>query len=469
MFSYFIIANDIININLPMQDHPQKSLRKIQRGQILVTILVSIAIFAILSHVVFSLIFYSYRLNTLNRSRITGRHLAQEKIELIRNLSYDDIGTQGGIPNGPIPQIESIIRNEIEFEVRTTIVYIDDEFDDTAPTDLLPTDYKRARVEVSWDSISSSRQSPIVLMSDIAPKGVESIEGGGTLSILVFNANGEPVPQAEVRIQASATNPAVDLTLYTSDNGRVILPGAPECVTCYEISVTKANHSTDMTYSISQVANPNKPHQTILENELTEISFAIDRLSTLNANSSNSREAGFTPAGNINFQLRGQKTIGTDSEGEAVYKFTNSYTTDSSGNLTINNLEWDTYTLILPDSGAYDNSGSSPFNPFTLEPNTNLNLTFALETDTASSLLLKITDNTDVPLASISATLSDGVGYEEQIYTGLSNDPDFGQSFFSGLDDKDYNLTATASGFLDFSSTITINGDSDETIILSPE
>lgn len=439
------------------------------QGQVLITVLIAISIFAILSHAVFSLILYSYRLNTYNRSRITARHLAQEKLELIRNLAYDDVGTQGGIPSGSIPQNETITRNEIDFEVRTTIIYIDDEFDQTAPADLLPVDYKRARVEVSWQGLSSSRNSPIVLMTDIAPKGVETTEGGGTLSILVFDAEGTPVPQAEVNIVADSASPPVNITLLTSENGRIILPGAPECISCYEISITKEDYNSERTYSDSEVANPNKPHQTVLENELTEISFAIDRVSTLTIQTYSDRSSGFIPLGNVSIDMQGQKTIGTDSSGEPVYKNSTNYTTDGSGRIDITDIEWDLYVVTLPEASAYNISGSTPFIPIEVNPDTAVELSMSLAPVSANSLLLNFTDPSDAPIASVSASLSDGLGYQETIPSGAEGNPDFGNTFFPDLNTSDYDLTATASGYLDFSSTITVNGISKETIILIPE
>ncbi len=204
-------------------------------GQSLLGILIAIGIFGLLSNAIFTLVTSSYKLTGFTRSRITARHLAQDKIEFIRNLPYDEIGTQGGIPSGPLEQHELSNINGLNFITRVTVVYVDDSFDLNAPGDLLPTDYKRIRVEVSWDGLSGSNRNPVVMVTDITPKGVETTEGGGTLSILVFDANGEPVPQANVSIAASSISPAVDLDLQTQDNGRIILPVDPASINCYEI------------------------------------------------------------------------------------------------------------------------------------------------------------------------------------------------------------------------------------------
>ena len=83
-----------------------------EKGQTLIGLIVAIALFAILAQALFTLVTSSYRLISFSSARITARHLAQEKIELIRNLPYEDVGTTGGIPDGPILQEENIFRNE---------------------------------------------------------------------------------------------------------------------------------------------------------------------------------------------------------------------------------------------------------------------------------------------------------------------------------------------------------------------
>jgi hypothetical protein len=441
---------------------------KKQRGSTLIGILVALAIFSILGQAVFTLASSSFELVSFNRARITARHLAQEKIEFIRNLPYDDVGTSGGIPSGTIPQQEHIIRNKLDYLVKTSIIYIDDPFDQQTPGDLLPTDYKSVRVEVSWQGVASSRKNPVVFLTHIVPKGVETTAGGGTLSIFVFDAQANPVPQAQVTIYADTVTPTVNLTLNTADNGRAILPGASPCISCYEITVTKAGYSTQQTYSTSQVANPSKPHQTVLAGDLTEISFTIDILSNLNIISVKSREENFEIYPNILFQLRGEKIIGTDAQNQPVYKFDQDFITDSSGTISVNNIEWDNYRIIVPETSGLDISGTNPLLPIILQPNSTIDAKFALATQTTHSLLLSFTDNSKVPIASVSATLSDGASYQETKLSGFDTDPDFGQTFFSDLSQQIYTLTATASGYLDFSGSISVDQQTQENVVLDP-
>jgi hypothetical protein len=435
-------------------------------GQSLIDILISLGIFSILSVAIFSSIGLALNFVAFNRSRVTARHIAQEKIEFLRNLPYDQIGTIGGIPSGDLPQEEKQVKNKLNFKIKTTIVYIDDNFDDTAPIDTLPTDYKRVRIEVTWEGTAGSNKSPIVLLTDISPKGIETTSGGGTLSVLVFDAHGNPVSQANVAIQAPTLSPPIDLTLMSGTNGRVILPGAPVCISCYKITVTKENYSTEQTYSTAVVANPNKPDQTIIEGKLTEISFAIDQLSTMKLVSKNTVEDGFAIIPNIRFKIRGNKTIGTDTNSQPIYKYSKTLSTDSSGNLTIPDLEWDGYSITRDNTLQLDIAAINPLQPVIINPATTLNVEISFANHTANNLLVTFIDSSSVPIASVSANLSQGL-YNKTILSGTTDLPNYGQVFYSGLSTATYLLTASAAGYLNYNANIQISGQSLEQIVLS--
>ena len=212
-----------------------------------------------------------------SKARVTAMSIANARMEEIRNLPYDSVGTIGGIPSGDIPQEETKIVNNIKFTVRTTIVYIDDPFDGVAPDDPVPADYKRAKVSVSWPSIIGGN---FFLISDIAPKGIETTQGGGTLLIAVFDSQGLPLPQAQVSVVNDLVSPNINADYLSDNNGQVMLAGAPTSTEAYKITVTKDGYSQDRTYGRDEIANPNKPHASVYEGDLTEISFSIDKTST---------------------------------------------------------------------------------------------------------------------------------------------------------------------------------------------
>lgn len=439
-------------------------------GLSLIGIIISAGIFLILSLVVITLISTSYRILSFTRTRTTAKHIAQEKMEFIRNLTYDEVGTMGGVPDGEIEQFEQISRNGLNYTIQTTIIYVDDPFDGVSggtPGDTSPADYKRVRIDVSWEGIASSSSSPVVFVTDISPPDVESEESGGALSLLVFDSQGQPVPQADVTIIADETTPQINLSVTTSDTGYYVLTGLPTCVECYDITVTKEGYTTDKTYTTAEVANPNKPPASVLEGNLTEISFSIDQLSELSINSHNPRLSSFSTLPNLTFRLRGSKQIGTDVADFPVYKIDEEYTTDGSGNITLADFEWDTYEIYFDDTQtSYDLSGSNPLNLFALLPNSPLQVDAAFNTHTDHSLLVTVMSGGDL-VEDAQVILELATVEAGNTTTGVVDTPDYGQAFFGSLDADTYDIVVTKEGYMDYVSTVAVSGRDTELVLLN--
>ncbi len=256
---------------------------KKQSGFSLIEILISVALITVLTLSIYDLSIYSIKVTANNKYRLAATAIADRKIEQIRNLPYDKIGTTNGIVEGVIPDNETVTDNNGVFYVNTYVQYIDDPFDGTlggTPNDLLPNDYKAVRVRVSWNGPFGTRY--VEAFTNVSPKGLETDIGGGTLVVLVFNADGDPIEKANVHIENNLLNPVINFDAETDSNGQLILPGAKPSIEGYEITVTKPGYSLSST-SPRTAANPNptKPHATVIEGSKTEISFAIDLLSNL--------------------------------------------------------------------------------------------------------------------------------------------------------------------------------------------
>lgn len=427
-----------------------------QKGEMYIGVIIAMAIMMILTQAIVSLIFAAYDFVSFTRARTTARHIAQEQIEIIRNMNYDSIGTQGGAPSGSLPQAETTVRNGQAYNINRSIIYVDDVFDGTAPSDTVPTDYKRIRINVSWGGINPSQ---VTLTTDISPTGVETVVGGGTLSILVLDSQGIPVSQAEVHITASTVNPPIDITQLTNVNGRIVLPGVPICNACYRIEVTKDEYSSERTYSVAEVANPSKPDVTILEGQVSEVGFSVDRLATLNIAVVSDRNNGFVPLANQTVRVQGSKIIGTTELDAPVFKFDQEFTTDSGGNIQITDLEWDSYGFAPSTSSGRVISSTVPLLPLSVNPNTETSLTLGLSLSSPNSVMATFVDANQVQIATASVTLRNSSGFEETLLSGAPEDPDFGQVFFTGLTTGSYTIEATASGFQDFSDTLIVGGN----------
>jgi len=258
------------------------------QGFSLIELIVSIVIISTLVISIMTLFELSLKIVADNRLRVGAITLAEEKIEIIKNMQYDDVATQGGIPPGNLLQNENLNVNGVSYTVARQIIFIDDPFDGLAPVDLLSTDYKKVNITITWTGKFGTQS--ISETTNIAPKGIESNAGGGTLSILVFDANGLPVGTADIHVVNNDVAPIIDANYQTDSNGTVLIPGAPASINGYEITASKAGYSTDQTCAINAATTdcingnpvPVKPHATIIAGSLTEISFAIDVLANMN-------------------------------------------------------------------------------------------------------------------------------------------------------------------------------------------
>lgn len=583
-------------------------------GLTLVEVLVGTSLLLLVFVGIFGLIQLTLKLVAQSKARVTATALANQKIELARNLSYNQIGTVGGIPAGSIPENETLTRNGVAYNVKTTVTYVDDLFDNSFPDDPLPWDYKKIKVAVSWAGFMGGT---VYLLSDVAPKGVETTGGGGIISILVFDANGQPVPQASLHVENNVVTPAIDATYQTNDQGRLFLPGAPACNDCYKITATKSGYSIERTYAVGEtirgtaLATPSKPYVSVIEGQQSEISFSIDRLSTKTVQSvkyveektwndsfddltkidetfqtvasttegtvklvqaegqylsfgylisaaitptslvewgrlnwsedkpisteikyhllystSSSWELipdadltiagvtnseGFTsapldlidldplkypsvkikadfsttdasstptlfdwqitwfssgvatPIGNLAFAMQGAKTLGTDEGGEPIYKYRENLSTDSGGQKTIADLEWDSYKITVNGaSTGYDIANSSPSQPVNVNPDTNQTTILRLANHQSNTLLATVKDSAGFPLVGANVRLHK-TGYDK-----LKLTTDSGQAFFSPLTYGTSTLDVKMTGFQDWSEDIGISGQTEKIIILTP-
>lgn len=431
-----------------------------KKAEIYIGVIIAVAIFLILSQAIVSLVFSAYDLVVFTRSRTTARFIAEEKIETVRTMDYDDVGTVGGIPAGIIEPTEVIVRNSLPYTINTRIDNIDDAYDGSGAADNNPVDYKRIQVEVRWGGEGTlSRANSINVMTDISSQN-DIAQGGGILDITVTDSNGAPVPLAEIHIEAPSLVPPVDTTLIADINGNLVVPGSEACTTCYQISATKTGFSTDRTYGAPDVVNPINPHVTVVDNQISNVNLSIDQTGSLTINSTNSRELGFTPLANQQFILRGEKIIGTDETGTLIYKYAEVVTTNGSGTLALANMEWDAYHIFIPTGVGWDVSGVNPLEPIILNPGGSVTADFSSNTGSANRLLVTFQDGTLTPLASVSATLKRNTGgFEETLTSGEFGFPDFGQAFFDNLSAATYTLYATASGYLNYENTDVVVSD----------
>ena len=251
------------------------------RGMTLIDVIVGSAIMLVVFLSIFAAFKLSIELVYNTKAKIGAVSLVTERMEYLRGLPYDSVGTAGGIPAGPVAQLEQRSLNAITYTVRTLIQYEDSAEDGLGDDDenAVTADYKTVKVEVLWSVKGSGRS--VSAVTRVAPPGMETLAGGGTLRVNVVDAALGVLPGASVRIVNAAAVPAIDVTVLTNDAGSVAFPGAPEAAG-YQITVTKNGYSTAQTYGQSgSNPNPSPTHISVLEMQTSTITLSIDRLAAL--------------------------------------------------------------------------------------------------------------------------------------------------------------------------------------------
>ena len=384
-----------------------------QNGVTLIETIIGVAVFAIISFAIYQSLSALLEAYSVAKVRLAASHLFVQEMELVRNLRFEDVGTVGGVPPGILLATSTKEKEGNTFDVTRTVRNIDDPFDGTvggSPNDLSPADYKL--VEIQLNCTSCSFPTNYIFSGRAAAKGLETASTNGSLFVQVLDASGQPVPNANVSILNTTLTPQVNVNDTTDLTGFLKLIDTKPAIQSYQVTVTKSGYSTDKTYATSTSnPNPTKLAATVAIQTLTQISFAIDRVATMQVESST---ANCSVVPNFNFSLTGAKLIGTTPD---VLKFQNSYVTNSSGLKTIANLEWDTYMLNPLDS-AYDLAGVIPLFPLALAPNANQNIKLIAQHKNPSALLVTVKDITSgLPLSDALVQLT-APGYSSILRTG---------------------------------------------------
>ena len=255
--------------------------KKDRKGFTLIEVMVSLVVSMMLVFGIYSLVMYSLHITADNKFYVEALEIANQKMEQIRNLSYNDVGTISGSPAGVIPDYEYSVRGR--YTIYTSIQFYDDPYDgtleDIIDTDDIFIDYKIVTIKVFWNGKFGDKN--ITVFSKIIPVTEETLEGYGLLKIIVVDADSNPLPNANVHVENNVLNPIMSADYVTGLNGVLSLAVLPEFKS-YEITVTKTGMGIDKTYDKDLVnIFPSKPHLSITEGLKEEQVFSIDFLSNL--------------------------------------------------------------------------------------------------------------------------------------------------------------------------------------------
>jgi prepilin-type N-terminal cleavage/methylation domain-containing protein len=379
---------------------------KINKGFSLVEVIFAATIFSVVAVSIYQGFIAITRLVSVSRDKVAAIDLINSEFELIRNLSYENVGLQTGIPNGVLVATTTVIKDGRQFRVSRTIRNIDDPFDGTiggSPNDLSPADYKMVQLDIYCDSCK--KPVNFSATANVSPKSLETASTNGALFVRVFDANGDPVPQANISISNSDLGISINET--TDNNGLLQLVDMPPSENSYRIIADKSGFTRDRTYATS-TSNPNplKMDATVILQNLTQISFIIDRVSSIDLRTINNS---CSPVADVPFEVNGTKLIGSAPD---VFKWVGNFSTDSSGIKNISNIEWDTYSFTT--SGGFYLVGTNPISPVSILPNSNQNIDLTVSNDDPAFLLVNVKDgSTSLPISDATVRLTDGAYFDQ--------------------------------------------------------
>lgn len=439
-------------------------------GFTLVEALVFLFIFALITVTFYKVYTVGIQYIINSRNRLAATALADEKMEIIRNMAFDDIAHTSGSPAGNLNQNEDITRSGALFHIWTQIKNQDDEFDgkclgaDTSDCAAF-VDYKDVRITVSWNG----GQYEVTLNSRFVPAGIEQPSTG--LGVLVINVSsdkngGAMVQQSTVRIQNSDLNPDIDETHSTDNYGRLVMVGLPESIKKYQITVTKSGWETVSTLPPypGTAYNPTHEHASVVEAAVNTLNIYQNELSNLTVAS---KDYLGNSVPDINFHLTGGRKIGTTyapnpgDPSDPIYGLAGGFVTNASGEKSFNDANPGPYTFTLTKTG-YKVIGTSPLPSFSLAPGDSSIFNVKVSSENVTALLVKVAEGINGnPLSGASVHLTNGASppYDVTLTTG-----DGGMAFFPNTETPafeagTYNLAIAATGYQDHSGTVTVNSN----------
>jgi len=397
-----------------------------------------------------------------SKHRVAAAELANEKMEIIRNMPYSDVGVQGGIPSGILPQNETVWKSNQKFNVRTTIVYVDDPLDGTAggdPDDTVSRDYKEARIEATWGDLDWGKG--VILVSRFVPDGVENESGGGTLVLNFIDSTGQGISGAEVHITNNETDPQVDITTQTDSTGSILRAGMPAGDRNYKISFSEDFYESVSTFPPypATAFDPTDVHASVEEGGLNSKAIISDLAGTITITSED-LNSNLVP--NMDFHLEGGRILGTtkDVPPQNVFSCDQDFSTDSGGSLTLENMSPGNYTVDFSEIGYTLIGTEAPLLHFSLAPAQSLGINLLVVSNSINSLIVSVVNPiTEEPIKGASVHVYNGIDFDQTLTTG-----DSGRVYFPpnldppvAMSSGPHSLEIIADGYENFSDTVEIN------------
>ncbi|EKE20022.1 MAG: hypothetical protein ACD_8C00066G0007 [uncultured bacterium] len=429
--------------------------------------LVEVLIVMFIAAIVFTTFYTTATLGTKyiieSKNRLGAVAFLNEKVEISRNLKYDDVGIEGGVPSGKLIEQEDVSANGRVYHVRSSVQYIDDPLDGEFPADIIPNDYKIAKVTVSWKGTDGTDQE-ISSVLRFVPPGLEASAGGAPLAINVKGGDGEAVKQSQVHIVNTTVVPALNFTVQTDDVGHIMLPSAPESMGGYQITVSKNGYETVATQNSPALDYKNDEyipiytHGTVLLGALNMYDYIQDKLSKIIIKTTDYQNL---PIGDIAFAIDGGKVLGLDAVNANVYNLHEAGVTDvGTGQKEYSNVSPGNYVVAMTANAQYDFVDYLPnLSSIAVAPGTDFVYEVKLADKNINGIMVNVSDSVEnLPIVDAKVSLKDDSGVDIFVQkpvsvNGVMYYPDSANPLSAGS----YTLKVEATNYTTQEVTVNIN------------
>jgi type II secretory pathway pseudopilin PulG len=196
----------------PAVDRMLQRLRRSTRdesGFTLIESVLAVVLFMMIASALATVLVASINSHSLSRHKTIAQQAAQDQLEYVRNLAYDDVGTQGGNPPGQVPAVQNVTRDGLTLTVRTQISYV---ADPTPTSYATSANYKKVVVTVTRTSDGKQLTREVTYVAPPARAPLGGINEAIVTVQVVDAALNTGVPDATVSLGTGPSAPRSDTT-----------------------------------------------------------------------------------------------------------------------------------------------------------------------------------------------------------------------------------------------------------------
>jgi hypothetical protein len=448
--------------------------KKDKPGTTLIEALTFLFIFSVVTIAFYSAWTVATNYILLAKAQLVASALANEKLEIIRNLAFEDIIHDGMDPvNAILLEDEYLNRGGRAFHIHTWIDNQDDPFDGECistgdPDCPAPVDYKDVKIEVSWDN----EKHKIFSSSRFVPAGMELPDP--TKGILVVNVLSDkdsmnPVSGANIFLERIDISYSDNQT--TDATGRKVISGLSEAIQKYKVTLTKSGYETIATeLPFIDGGSYNPPvyeHASVVALSVNTLDLYQNKLSDLDVKT---EDYIGNSVSDFNYHIKGGRELG-EVGGETVYTLNSDDQTNSSGEKDYDDIS-PGKIYFTPTEANYKIISASRSLNFDLIPGEEALFTIKVSPENVTALLFIVGDNSGGSVVSNATIhLTSVGGYDAMVSTDSNGLAFFPKEEIAPLivgEVCDYSINA--SNFDEVTGQVMIEGGvlKEESVMLTP-